>query len=50
VDDWIGTFLPRNRLLEHVIGGKIKSSGRGGRRRRQLRDDFKKEKRYLNVK
>jgi hypothetical protein len=43
--DGIGHTLRRNCLLKHVIGGKIEGrievTGRRGRRRKQLLDDFK---------
>jgi hypothetical protein len=43
--NWIGHIQPRNCLLKHVIegktDGKIKVTGRRGRRRKQLLYDFK---------
>jgi hypothetical protein len=43
--NWIGHILPRNRLLQRVIEGKIKGgtevTERRGRRRRKLLDDLK---------
>ena len=48
--NWIGHFLPRNCLLEHVIDGKIEGKTRWGRRRKQLLDDFSKQGRWLDLK
>ena len=43
--NWIGHILRRNRLLKYVIveeiEGRIKVTGRRGRRRKQLLNDFK---------
>jgi len=36
VANWIGHALRKNRLLKHVIEGKIPGMGRRGRRRKQL--------------
>jgi hypothetical protein len=48
--NWIGHILRRNRLLKHVIEGKlegrIEMTGRRGRRPKQLLDDLKEKKRY----
>jgi hypothetical protein len=45
--NWIGHILRRNRLLKHVIEGKlegrIEMTGRRGRRRKQLLDDLKEK-------
>ena len=42
--NWIGQVLRRNCILQRVIEGKIKGrievTGRRGRRRRKLLDDF----------
>jgi len=50
----IGHILRRNRLLQHVIEGKIKGgievTGRRGRRRRKLLYDFKERRRYSYLK
>jgi len=47
--NWIGHILCRNCLLKHVIEekimGRIKVTGRGGRRLRQLLEDLKKRER-----
>jgi hypothetical protein len=52
--NWIGHILRRNCLLKHVIEGKlegrIKITGRRGRRRKQLLDDLKKKRRYWKLK
>ena len=46
--NWIGHILRRNCLLQRVIEGKIKGgievTGRRGRRRRKLLDDFKERR------
>jgi hypothetical protein len=46
--------LRRNCLLQQVIGGKIKGgievTGRRGRRRRKLLDDFKERRGYSQLK
>ena len=42
--DW-GNILRRNCFLKHVIGRNIKWTGRRGRRRKQLLDDLKEERR-----
>ena len=43
--DWIGHTFCRNCLLKHVtegkVDGRIEVTGRRGRRRKQLQDDFK---------
>jgi hypothetical protein len=39
--DRIGQILSRNFLLKCVVEGKIESTGRLGRRRRQLLNDLK---------
>jgi hypothetical protein len=52
--NWIGHILRRNCLLKHVIEGKlqgrIETTGRRGRRRKQLLDDLKEKKRYWKLK
>jgi hypothetical protein len=52
--NWIGHSLRRNCLLKHVIEGKlegrIEMTGRRGRRRKQLLDDLKENKRYWKLK
>jgi hypothetical protein len=52
--NWIGHILRRNCLLQRVIEGKIKGgievTGRRGRRRRKLLDDFKKRRGYCHLK
>jgi hypothetical protein len=51
--DRIGHILRRNCLLKHVIegklGGRIEMTGRRGRRRKQLLDDLKEERRYWKL-
>jgi hypothetical protein len=52
--NWIGHILRRIYLLKHIIEAKIEGSlevtlGRG-RRRKQLLDDLKAEKRYRKLK
>jgi hypothetical protein len=53
-DNWSCHILRRNRLLKHVIEGKlegrIKIMGRQGRRRKQLLDDVKENRRYWKLK
>jgi uncharacterized membrane-anchored protein YjiN (DUF445 family) len=39
--DQIGQILSRNFLLKHVVEEKIESTGRRGRRRKQLLDNLK---------
>ena len=50
----MGHILRRNCLLQQVIEGKIKGgivvTGRRGRRRRKLLDDFKKRRGYCHLK
>jgi hypothetical protein len=52
--NWIGHILGRNCLLHQVIEGKIKGgmevTGRRGRRRRKLLDDFKEKREYSHLK
>jgi len=52
--NWIRQILRRNCLLQGVIEGKIKSglevTGRRGRKRRNLRDDFKERRGYYHLK
>jgi hypothetical protein len=52
--NWIGHILRRNCLLQQVIEGKIKGginvTGRRGRRRRELLDDFKERRGYSHPK
>ena len=49
----IGHILRRNRLLKHVIGGKIEGrievTGKQGRRWKQLLDELKKKDRILGL-
>jgi hypothetical protein len=50
--DWIGDILCRNRLLVHIIEGKIGAielMGRQGRRRKQLVDNLKKMRGYRKL-
>jgi len=42
--------LHGNRILKHVIEGKIEVTGRGGRRLKQLLDDLKETRRYRKLK
>ena len=44
--DWIGHILRRNCVLEHVIEGKIKGTGRRGRRLKQILDELRETKGY----
>jgi hypothetical protein len=52
--NWIGHILCRKCLLKHVIEGKIEGRievmGSGGRRRKQLLDDLKEQRRYWKLK
>ena len=52
--NWIGHILRRNCLLQRVTEGKIKGgievTGRRGRRRGKLLDDFKERKGYCHLK
>jgi hypothetical protein len=52
--NWIGHILYINCLLQQVIEGKIKGrievTGRRGRRRRKLLDDFKERRGYAHLK
>jgi hypothetical protein len=52
--NWIGHILHRNCLLKHVIEGKIegriKMTGRQGRRHKQLLDDLRERRRYWKLK
>jgi hypothetical protein len=52
--NWIGHLLRRNCLLQRVIEGKIQGgievTGRQGRRRRKLLDDFKERRGYFHLK
>jgi hypothetical protein len=52
--NWIGHTLRRKCLLKQVIEGKIEGwievTGRLERRREQLLDDFKKKRRYRELK
>jgi hypothetical protein len=52
--NWIGYVLGRNCLLHQVMEGKIKGgmevTGRRGRRRRKLLDDFKEKREYFHLK
>jgi hypothetical protein len=40
-------FLLRNYLVKHIIEGKIKGTGRGGMRCKQLPNDFKENEKIL---
>jgi hypothetical protein len=52
--NWIGHILRRNCLLKQVteknIKGGMEVTGRRGRRRRKLLDDFKESRRYSHLK
>jgi hypothetical protein len=52
--NWIAHILRRNCLLKHVIEGKLEGrielTGRRGRKRKQLLDDLKENKRYWKLK
>ena len=52
--NWIGHILRRNCLLQRVIEGKIQGgievTGRQGRRRRKLLDNFKERRGYSHLK
>jgi hypothetical protein len=52
--NWIGHILRRNCLLQRVIEGKIKEcikvTGRRGRRRRKLLNDFKERRGFSHLK
>jgi hypothetical protein len=52
--NWIGHMLRRNCLLKHIvegnIEGRIKVTGRQGRRRNQVLDDVKETRRYWELK
>jgi hypothetical protein len=47
--NWIGHILHRNCLLKHIIEGKIIGTRRRGRRREQLLEDMKEERRYWKL-
>jgi hypothetical protein len=47
--NWIGHILRRNCLIKHSIEGKILGTRRRGRRRMQLLDDLKGNKKILEV-
>jgi hypothetical protein len=51
--NWIGHILRRNCLLRQVIDGKIKGgikvTGRRGRRRTKVLDDFKERRGYSHL-
>jgi hypothetical protein len=47
---WIGHKLRRNCLLSHIIEGKIIGTRKRGRRRKQLLDAMKEERRYWKLK
>jgi hypothetical protein len=46
---WVGHILRRNCLLKHIIEGNIRGTKRRGRRREQLLDYLKEERRYWNL-
>jgi hypothetical protein len=52
--NWIGHILCRNCLSKHVIKGRIEGgievTGRQGRRRKQLLDNFKEMRGYWKLK
>ena len=52
--NWIGHILRRNCLLQRVIEGRIKGgievTGRQGRRRRKLLDNFRERREYFHLK
>ena len=52
--NWIGHILRRNCLLQRVIEAKIQGgievTGRQGRRRTELLDDFKERRGYSHLK
>jgi len=52
--NWIGHILRRNCRLQQVIEGKIKGgievTGKRGRRRRRILDDFKERRGYSHLK
>jgi len=52
--NWFGRILYRNCHLKHVIEGRTEGrkgvSGRRGRRRRQLLDSVKENRRYWKLK
>jgi len=52
--NWIGHTLRTNCFLRHLIGGeterRIEVTGRRGRRRKQLPDDFKETRGYCKLK
>ena len=51
--DWIGHRWRRNCLLKHVIEGKVERRkaviGRRKRRRKQLLDDLRETRRYMEI-
>jgi hypothetical protein len=51
---WIGHILRRNRILKHVIEGKLEGrtdmTGRRGKRHKQVLDDLKENRRYWKLK
>jgi hypothetical protein len=40
---WIGHFLRQNYIIKRVIEGKIEGMGKPRRRRKQLRETFRKD-------
>jgi hypothetical protein len=52
--NWIGHILRRNCLLKNVIEGKsegrTETTGRRGRRRKELLDDIKEKRGYWKLK
>jgi hypothetical protein len=52
--NWIGHILRRNcflkRVIEGVLEGKLEMTGRRGRRRKQLQDYLRENRRYCKLK
>jgi hypothetical protein len=48
--NWIGNILRRKRVIEGKIQGGIEVTGRQGRRRTKLLDDFKERRKYSHLK
>ena len=47
--NWIGRILLRNCLLKQVTEGKIRGTGRRGRRSKQPLDAIKENRRHCNL-